>query len=123
MGVKPVNKVSVPSWLTLFQSAETVYLTNIYQHGKQLNYSLILDTKKGLVFISQTGLRDLGLNLTFVDRCLARLVSAEKGLYDVMVSCPPPDWGQPKGNGFDMLQFTNPFSSPSPSPQAVQTSG
>lgn len=56
MGVKPLNKVSAPSWLTLFQSAEAVYLTNIYQHGKQLNYSLVLDTKKGLVFISQTGI-------------------------------------------------------------------
>lgn len=112
MGVKPLNKVSAPSWLTLFQSAEAVYLTNIYQHGKKLNYSLVLDTKKGLVFISQTGLRDLGLRLTFIDRCLARLISAEAGLYDAMISCPPHDWGEPKGNGFEVPPITNPFSAP-----------
>lgn len=110
VGVKPVNKVSAPSWLTMFQTAEAVYLTNIYQQGKQMHYSLILDTKRGLVFISQSGLRDLGLKLTFVDRCLARVVSAEAGLYDTMVSCPPHDWGESKGNGFEVPPIENPFS-------------
>lgn len=112
---QPINKTILPSWVNLFTSADAVYVTNIYQHGKKLYYSVQLETKKGLMIIDQQTLRELGLSLTFLNRCFAKLVSLEKGLYENYISCPP--FGEPekKDNGFEVVPpFQNPFAKPEP---------